>query len=63
MVVQDDMDPHREGDRHQDGEFLPGLADLFDRSVPWRTTDPDDFEDFWESAPTFEKWRKGGKWN
>lgn len=29
----------------------------------WVTEDPNDFEDFWESAPTFEKWRKGGRWN
>ena len=29
----------------------------------WVTDDPEDIQDFWESAPTFEKWRKGGKWN
>ena len=29
----------------------------------WFTDEPEDFEDFWDSAPTFEKWRKGGKWN
>ena len=29
----------------------------------WFTTEPEDFEDFWDSQPSFEKWRKGGKWN
>jgi hypothetical protein len=26
-----------------------------------READRNDWEEFWES-PTFEKWRKGGKW-
>ena len=48
----DEFDAHRDGDRHQDGEFLPGLADLFAGDDPWD-----------EDAPTFEKWRKGGQWS
>lgn len=59
MVVQgdvvdpDDLEVHREGDRHQDGEYLPGLASLMDRPSPW-----DEFDD----EPTHEKWLRGGKW-
>ena len=63
MVVQDEFEPHREGDRHLDvlaelsedaGLYLPGLSDLMERPSPW-----DEFDD----EPTFEKWHKGGKWN
>jgi hypothetical protein len=33
-----------------------------DEELLWhRTLDRHDWEDFWDS-PTFEKWRKGGKW-
>ena len=33
-----------------------------DLDVAWhREADRYDWDDFWDS-PTFEKWRKGGKW-
>ena len=47
---------HREMDRHvewwdDDGEVLPGLAALMNR------------QSVFEDEPTFEKWRRGQKWN
>ena len=54
MVVPDEFEPHRDGDMHDDGEFLPGLARHMARPLPW-----DEFDD----EPTHEKWRRGPKWN
>ena len=60
MVVQEDgvdpdeFGPHRDGDMHDDGEFLPGLSRLMGRSALW---------DEWDDEPTHEKWRRGPKWN
>jgi len=51
----DELAWHREMDRHagwdDDGEMLPGLAALMNRASVF------------EDEPTFEKWRRGQKWN
>jgi hypothetical protein len=48
MVVQDEFEPHREGDRH-----LDVLAELSEDAGLY-----DEFDD----EPTHEKWRKGQTW-
>ena len=34
---------------------------LADRNY-WVTDGPEDWEDFWDSEPTHEKWRRGRTW-